>query len=303
MAWFDKLFGTNGSNFLGAGFNLDNALSSEAVSSSISGFMTGGIPGAIAGGISGATENEQKMYNRGLDTWNKNFAQNQFDYQKYANENAAQIHVADLQKAGLSPLADSANGSFSSTAGVSQATQNSDIVNQTLSALRDVRNFKAQQSQLDTENAERKRVNDSLIATQEALKAKAEAEKAGIDYDNMMKNKEYEYYHGENGIGVPPSADPTVRKAKEGVKAVNDVGSRPNITPIGRLDYFSLSTGLGRPSYENFEKDFEDFKKSKKIKASRTWDYLWTSQRQAFLEYFEHKYGRKLSKSEYKIFK
>lgn len=307
MAWFDSLFGTRGHNFLGAGFNLKNALSSEAVSGSMSGslegFQAGGpvgaIVGGIAGGAAGATENEQKLYDRSLDSWNQNFLQSQFNYSKYAYENAAQIHVRDLQKAGLSPLADSANGSFSSTGGVTQATQNSDIVNQTLNALRDARDFKARKEQQDLANAEQKRVNDSLIATQEALKAKAEAEKIGIDHDNSMKQKEYEYYHGENGIGVPPSADPTVRKAKESVKAVNDVSTKPNNTPIGRLDHFALSTGIGYPKYKDFDKDFEKFKNENKIKSSKSWFDLSLYQKQKFLSFFEKEHGRALYKSEY----
>lgn len=51
------------------------------------------------------------------------FAREQFGYAKYANENQAQIQVADLQKAGLSPfMAQGAGGSFSAVGGMPTGT-------------------------------------------------------------------------------------------------------------------------------------------------------------------------------------
>lgn len=53
----------------------------------------------------------------------QNFAREQFEYAKYANENAAQIHAKDMAAAGLSPFAEGgAEGNFSSTGAPSVPT-------------------------------------------------------------------------------------------------------------------------------------------------------------------------------------
>lgn len=95
--------------------------------------MTEAIAGIIAAGISAAAgaastgvqagrgkkgrEQAQKMFDEQMS-----FAREQWDYQKYAAENAYQISVNDAEKAGLSPLAvlDAGTSGATSASSVSQ---------------------------------------------------------------------------------------------------------------------------------------------------------------------------------------
>lgn len=74
------------------------------------GFVNGAA--AIGNGLIGLINNE---YNKKQNEWNKQFAREQFEYNKYANENAAQIRAKDLEAAGLSKTL--AAGDSASTVG------------------------------------------------------------------------------------------------------------------------------------------------------------------------------------------
>lgn len=91
----------------------------------VAGIIAAGISAAAAGASTGVQagrgkkgrEQAQAMFSQQMA-----FAREQWDYQKYAAENAYQIATADAEKAGLSPLAvlDSGVGSATSANGVSQ---------------------------------------------------------------------------------------------------------------------------------------------------------------------------------------
>ena len=76
------------------GANSMDPLSAGAIAS---GVIAGAS--AIGSGITGLVNNE---YNKKQNEWNKQFAREQWEYQKYANENAVQIRARDLEAAGLS---------------------------------------------------------------------------------------------------------------------------------------------------------------------------------------------------------
>lgn len=90
------------------------------------GVITTGIvngASAIGSGLIGLMNNK---YNKQQNEWNKAFAREQFEYQKYNSENAAQIRAKDLEAAGLSKTL-AAGDSASTIAGVSQGAQGQNL--------------------------------------------------------------------------------------------------------------------------------------------------------------------------------
>lgn len=96
-----------------------------AISEGIAGIIAAGISAAAAGASTGVQAGRgkkgraqaQNMFDQQMA-----FAREQWDYQKYAAENAYQISVADAENAGLSPLAvlDAGTSGSTSANGVSQ---------------------------------------------------------------------------------------------------------------------------------------------------------------------------------------
>lgn len=96
-----------------------------AISEGVAGIIAAGISAAAAGASTGiqagrgkkGREQAQKMFDEQMA-----FAREQWDYQKYAAENAYQISVADAENAGLSPLAvlDAGTSGATSASSVSQ---------------------------------------------------------------------------------------------------------------------------------------------------------------------------------------
>lgn len=171
------------------GANSMDPLSAGAIAS---GVIAGAS--AIGSGITGLVNNE---YNKKQNEWNKQFAREQWEYQKYANENAVQIRARDLEAAGLSKqlAAGSASGNV---AGVSQgASGNADtqVLDKDLlktNIVNDMSVIQARESEKDLNDAK------AIVAMKEAgLISKKEATEVAMAkyYDSMKSlnnwNEEY----------------------------------------------------------------------------------------------------------------
>lgn len=112
---------------------VDSAFKSEgvknmAIDPATAGVIASGVingAATIGSGIVGLVNNS---YNKKQNEWNKQFAREQFDYQKYVTENAAQIRARDLEAAGLSKTL-AAGDSASSIAGVQPAANSNTKLN------------------------------------------------------------------------------------------------------------------------------------------------------------------------------
>lgn len=146
-------------------------------------------------------ENWENAFNFQKNAFDRNFdfANQQFEYAKYANENALQIHTRDAQAAGLSPLTGIGAGSFSSVGGASAGGMSAGNQSAAVSSARVgigdfVSNLLAQKNQYDiakmeTENARNiarenaessERIAKSNNETAEAIAAANNTSRANI---------------------------------------------------------------------------------------------------------------------------
>lgn len=157
---------------------------------------TGVINGAsaIGSGVVGLMNNK---YNKQQNEWNKSFAREQFEYQKYNTENAAQIRARDLEAAGLSKTL-AAGDSASTIAGVSQGAQGQNlnkfekeiIGNQIAGQLAQIKQVKSQSSlnskqeqAIDSENDLRTEQGNTQKALQGMYKSQSNY------YDELAKSQ------------------------------------------------------------------------------------------------------------------
>lgn len=157
---------------------------------------TGVINGAstIGNGVVGLMNNK---YNKAQNEWNKSFAREQFEYQKYNSENAAQIRARDLEAAGLSKTL-AAGDSASTIAGVSQGAQGQNlnkfekeiIGNQIAGQLAQIRQVKSQsslnskqESAIDSENSLRAEQSNTQRALQNMYSSQSNY------YDELAKSQ------------------------------------------------------------------------------------------------------------------
>lgn len=136
------------------------------------GFLGQGIQDTVNLGFAIYDRYQQKKANeQNQENWEKafNLQKDQFDYAKYANENALQIHTADASKAGLSPLVGLGSGGFSAVGGQSAEGQSASVSNPQVGIGDMISNLIAQQNQyniakMQTESAQKIARNNNETA-------------------------------------------------------------------------------------------------------------------------------------------
>lgn len=131
-----------------------------------------GIEDTINTGFAIYDRYQQEKWNKqAQENWEKGYqlANDQFEYAKYANENAAQIHARDMSAAGLSPFADGTAGNFSAVGTPSSPSYASGGETPQLGIAQML--LEAKKIKQEKELAEEKMESDEYIAE---LKAKSE---------------------------------------------------------------------------------------------------------------------------------
>lgn len=119
---FLQWIGGKSGQFAGTGTSGSAYTSNQAYAGSLNGLLTNGPFGAIAGGLEGAAAAEEQQYQRGIDAWNQQFNQKQFDesvrqynLNRQDSLNAISNSVKQYEALGINPLA--ASGMLGSASG------------------------------------------------------------------------------------------------------------------------------------------------------------------------------------------
>lgn len=168
----------------------DSPLSGGGSSLSPFGLLGQGIQDTVNIGFAIYDRYQQKKANeQNQENWEKafNFQKDQFDYAKYANENALQIHTADAAKAGLSPLVGLGSGGFSAVGGQSAEGQSASVSNPQIGLGDMISTLIAQQNQyniakMQTESAQKiARNNNETAEAIASMQAKNQSEIASYN--------------------------------------------------------------------------------------------------------------------------
>lgn len=237
--------------------------SNQAYAGSLAGLLTGGPFGAAAGGFKGAAEAEEQQYQRGVDSWNQQFSQQQFDesvrqYNQSREDtmemwkNGVGNTLSQYEKYGINPMAASGlvagsavggNVSGSGVASGSSAGQGTQINPALMNGIlqrkwqavenqadrdltQDISDSNSQSAKdiADANNKAAFELKDKELAAEDGIR-KQQEQLLAAQVKSAEAQADYDkwYYEYWKKAGVPPDSNDKVKAVGQGVKAVKDV--------------------------------------------------------------------------------